>query len=116
VSPVCHPLTRLALAPVAFLASIPQSPAFLGLNSPLVRGGLLIPSSCSLAGHEAKALASWLRKWLQAKGKRSPCGAGSVLGERGTLGSGSPVLTAFRVGKGRAWVILGLDGAPLPTK
>lgn len=74
------------------------------------------PSACSLAGHEAKAPASWLLKWLQAKGRRSPCGAGSVLGDRGTLGSGSPVLTAFRVGRGRAWVILGLDGALLLTE
>lgn len=40
--------------------------------------------------------------------KRSLCGAGTVLGERGTLGSGSPVLTAFSVGRSSAWVILNL--------
>lgn len=46
------------------------------------------------------------------QGKRSLCGAGAMVGERGTLGSGPPVLTAFGVGRGRAWVILDLDGAP----
>lgn len=118
-SPACHPLPTLASAPVAFVTeqqALTKSLAFPGLSSPLLGGVLLVSSSCPpllAMGVKAQHLGFLHGCWPS---EEVPMRSRHSASETGTLGIGSPVLSAVSVERDVTWVILHLDGTLLSTE